>query len=121
MFFWKGRDMRRAALLGLLVGVLVLGLVAVAQAATSQDIYNDYAQDRDLDGTYTDAELQAYLNDATIHMYAPGPITSALDKLVRKRLTSRGDFPFTGFEITLMLAGAALLVGGGVVIRRKYA
>jgi len=111
--------MRKAALLGLLVVVLVLGFATVARAATPQDIYNDFAQDGRLDGRYTDAELRAYLNDATIHMYAPPPITSELDREVRKRLTPRPDFPFTGVEILSMLVAVAALVGGGVVVRLR--
>ena len=60
--------MRRIGLLAVVTILLVLGLVAVAQAATPQDIYNDYADNGVLNGTYTAAELQAYLDDATINV-----------------------------------------------------
>jgi hypothetical protein len=118
----------------LILGVLVIGLmmtsVALASAqnpATPQDIYDDYAgvlpdtgQPGKLDGPktpYTDEELQAYLNDATIHLYGEPTITDPLDDLVTDML-SREEFPFTGFQ--LMIAGivAVVLVGGGVALRR---
>jgi len=110
--------MKRVALFSLLVLVLVLALAGVAQAATPQDIYDDYAADGDLDGDYTDAELEAYLNDATIHQYGRPDIISELDTLVRKLLT-RDEFPFTGFQMLLAGAVAVVLVGGGAALRLR--
>ncbi len=111
--------------------MLVIGLmmtsVALADAATwhtPQDIYDDYAgvvgEEYVLDGPgtpYTDEELQAYLNDATIHMYGNPIYTEPLDDLVTDML-AREEFPFTGFQ--LMIAGivAVVLVGGGIALRR---
>lgn len=103
---------------------LVLGVLAVtllmttaALAATPQDIYNDYADNGKLDNHYTDAELRAYLNDATLHQYGNSTVIDPLDNLVNNMLT-REEFPFTGFQ--LMIAGivAAALVGGGIALRR---
>jgi len=108
--------MKRMAFFSLLVLVLLLALTGVAQAATPQDIYNDYAADGDLDGDYTDAELEAYLNDATIHQYGNPKIITELDTLVRKLLT-RDEFPFTGFQMLLAGMVAVVLVGGGVALR----
>jgi hypothetical protein len=111
----------------LVLGVLVIGLmmtsVALADAAkwhTPLDIYSDYADDFVLNGPgapYTDAELQAYLDDAYVHHYRPHSITDPLDDLVTEQLT-RSEFPFTGFQ--LMIAGivAVVLVGGGIALRR---
>ena len=104
--------------------ILILGVVAitllmttVALAATPQNIYDDYADNGKLDHSYTDAELRAYLNDATLHMYGSPTIIDRLDNLVNDLLT-REEFPFTGFQ--MMLAGivAVALVGGGVALRR---
>ena len=55
----------------LVLGVLVISLVmtSVALAYTPQDIYDDFADNGKLDKHYTDAELRAYLNDATLHQY----------------------------------------------------
>ncbi len=104
--------------------ILVLGVVAVtllmttvAFAHTSQDIYNDYADNGKLDQHYTDAELRAYLNDATLHQYGNPTIIHRLDDVVNDLLT-RTEFPFTGFQ--LMIAGivAVALVGGGIALRK---
>jgi hypothetical protein len=112
-------------LISLLVVLLVLTMAGVAQAATPQDIYDDYAADGKLDGTYTDAELEAYLNDAVIHGY-PNAIVDDLDKIIRELLTppyddpsSRDKFPFTGFQMLMAGLAAAVLVGGGVALRLK--
>jgi hypothetical protein len=107
--------MKRVALISLLVVVIVLTMAGIAQAATPQDIYNDWAADGKLDGHYTDDELRAYLNDATIHQYG---ITNDLDIIVRKLLT-REEFPFTGFEMLLAGVAVVVLVGGGVALRLK--
>mgnify|MGYP001143696135 FL=1 len=53
--------MKKIALLTLLVIALSLVFTGVALAATPQDIYDDWAADGDLDGTYTEAELRAIL------------------------------------------------------------
>lgn len=107
---------KRLIVLILGAAVILLLMTSVALAATPQDIYNDYL-DGDLDGTYTDQELQAYLDDATIHMYGNSSVTDPLDDLVTDMLT-RDEFPFTGFQ--LMIAGivAVALVGGGIALRR---
>ncbi len=117
-------------ILGAAVILLLMTSVALASAqnpATPQDIYDDYAgilpdtgQPGKLDGPktpYTDQELQAYLDDATIHLYGDSSITDPLDDLVTDML-SRDEFPFTGFQ--LMIAGivAVALVGGGIALRR---
>ena len=109
--------MKRVALVSLLVVVLVLTMSSVALAATPQDIYNDYAEDGVLDGTYTDEELEDYLNDPTIHAY-PSDIVDELDKIVRE-LLDRDEFPFTGFQMLLAGVAVVALVGGGVALRLK--
>jgi hypothetical protein len=104
--------------------IIVLGVVAitllmtsVALAHTPQNIYDDYADNGKLDQHYTDKELRAYLNDATLHQYGHRSIIDRLDNLVNDLLT-RDEFPFTGFQ--LMIAGivAVALVGGGIALRR---
>ena len=118
---------KRLIVLILGAAVILLLMTSVALAATPQDIYDDYADNGKLDGSYgnydppkypyTDEELQAYLDDATIHMYGNPSVTDPLDDLVTDMLT-RDEFPFTGFQ--LMIAGivAVALVGGGIALRR---
>lgn len=124
--------MKRAALVAFAVLLLVLALGGGAFAQTPQDIYEDYVLDGSLDGTYTEAELRAFLDSALIHQYGDPSMMTALDSAVRSMLggvsggvsggTSGGDgrsnFPFTGVHLVLMALGAAALAGGGVGIRR---
>ena len=108
--------MKKAILLVSAVLLFLLVLTGVAVAATPQDIYNDYADNGKLDQTYTKAELQAYLNDATIHQYGDPTIVAALDDLVNDML--RNEFPFTGAQLGLIALAAVVLIGGGFGLRR---
>ena len=111
--------MRRVLIFIVATVFLVLAIAGAAYAASPQDIYNDYAQDQKLDGTYTDAELQAYLNDAGVHQYGNAATLTALDALVQQMLEEdRGEFPFTGSELALIVIAAFALVGAGLAIRR---
>ncbi len=103
----------------LLGSALVLTVVvsSVAFAATPQDIYNDFADNGKLDQKYSDTDLRAYLNDATISQYADRAIKERLDTLVRQ-LVTRDTFPFTGFQLALGIVVAVVLVGGGFMLRR---
>jgi hypothetical protein len=68
--------------------LLVFGLsgVALASANYFPPIYNDYAADRDLDGTYTRAELKAYLIDPEVDQYGDPVVVAELDALVWRML-----------------------------------
>jgi len=121
--------MKKTTIILLVALATVLLSGSAAFAATPQDIYDDYAADSDLDGTYTDAGLQAYLDDTTVDQYANPTVVAALDAVVRDLLAGvdgeAGDdeededtFPFTGFEVALALLGGIALLGSGVVIRK---
>ncbi len=111
--------MKKTVLLMGLVAILLVALGGFAFAATPQDIYDDYDDNGVLDGIYTDAELQAYLNDATLHQYPPDAAkVNGLDALVRGLLTVRERFPFTGFEVGLIALGVLALLGVGLGLRR---
>jgi hypothetical protein len=104
----------------ILVGVAMLlffAITGVVLAATPQDIYNDYAKNGHLTGTYTDQELQAYLNDAAIHQYGNPTVVDDLDQLV-KGMLSRSEFPFTGAQLALIAVIAVVLIAGGFALRR---
>ena len=110
----------KKALLLLILTLLMLGVLGgVVFAATPQDIWNDYDDDGELDGVYTEAELRAYLNDATLHQYPPdGSKIRRLDALVRGLISGRDRFPFTGTEIALLAVGVVVLLGAGLGLRR---
>jgi len=110
--------MKRVALLFTAILVVTLLVTSAAFAATPQDIYDDYATDSQLNGTYTPDELQAYLNDATVHQYGDPNVLTPLDKLVVELLRGRQTFPFTGFQLLVALAVVVVLIGGGFALRR---
>jgi hypothetical protein len=110
---------KKSILLVVLTAVLFLGLCGTAFAATPQDIWNDFNQDGDLDGTYTTGELRAYLNDATLHQYPPNASKiQSLDALIRGMLSARNRFPFTGTDIALIAVGVVAVLGAGLALRR---
>ena len=131
--------MQRIGMLALLTLVLVFSFAAAATAATPQDIYEDYAEDGVLDGPYSIEDLEGYLDDAIVHEYGDDDTIIELDKLVTciigKMKTGmtyeeayaactgggeeRETFPFTGAQIALMFLGAAVLIGGGIALRRS--
>ena len=110
--------MRKVVLTGAIAVFLVLALTGVALAATPWQIYEDYAADGRLDGSYTNAELRAYLNSAYVDQYGSIVIITELDSLVKRILTARDRFPFTGTETVLAALSLCALVGAGVGLRR---
>lgn len=113
-----------------------------AMAASPSDIYRDLADNGQLDGTYTKAEMKAFLEDAPVQGYGnavvapstptPKPAQPAAAKPAQPAGGVAGDvtdepspapaiqstatveaLPFTGAELgVLALVGASLLVGG---------
>ncbi len=114
----------RVILLVIAMWCAFLAWSGVALAASAQDIYDDYMTNGYLTGTYTDAELQAFLGDASLHQYGDPTIISSIDTAVSSLLTSesatggRHDFPFTGAQLALMALAALALIGAGVGLRR---
>jgi hypothetical protein len=81
---------RRVFLMIVAVVLLVLGMSGGALAENYfPPIYNDYAADRDLDGTYTFGELWAYLNNAEVAQYGDPAIVSDLYLVVWRILSNR--------------------------------
>jgi hypothetical protein len=103
-------------ILGTLVIALTAGGVAMA-GHTPLEIYNDFLADGHLDGTYTTAELKAYLNDSQLHEYYDTSVTDRLDDAVRE-LVTRETFPFTGFQLLMAGIAVVVLIGGGIALRR---
>jgi hypothetical protein len=104
----------------LFIGAIVINLLLATVALagwTPQDIYDDFATNGKLTRNYTDAELNAYLNDASLAQYGDSDLKKRLDDVVKDRL-SRDEYPFTGFQIAILVVVVVALVGGGVALRR---
>ena len=72
-------------IMGALVITLLSATVAIA-GWTPEDIYDDYATHGKLTRDYTEAELLAYLNDASLAQYGDTDLKKALDAVVKDRL-----------------------------------
>jgi hypothetical protein len=114
-------------------GVTVLAVVALlgapaALAATPEQIYRDFAQDRKLDGPYSVADLKAALQDPILQGYPEAAITTELRPVIARQVAAqeqpleeaveRGGLPFTGLDLALLTAGALFLLAFGVSLRR---
>jgi hypothetical protein len=132
------------------VALLVLSVAALIAApgvlaASPQQIYDDYADNGQLDGTYSRADLKAALTNATVQGYQPDKETGikpAIEKEINSggttsggttaggtagatsggstpsAVTTSGGLPFTGLDLGLIAAGAAGLLLLGMGLRR---
>lgn len=116
------------------VALLVLFAAALVAApgvlaASPQDIYSDYADNGQLDATYTQAELEAALTNAVVQGYGSDK-GSGLKPEVEEQISegssggtpspppSSAGLPFTGLDLGLIAAGAAGLLLLGMGLRR---
>ena len=115
---------------GLAILVGVMAFAPAAFAASPRTIYQDYADNGKLDGSYSTADLQRALKDAVAQGYGapssggtagqgaggirPQGLQAALPP-TRAR-GAAGTLPFTGTDLTLMTLGGGglLLLGGGL-------
>jgi hypothetical protein len=114
-------------------GVTVLAVVALlaapaALAATPEQIYRDFAEDRRLDGQYSVSDLEAAQQDPIVQGYKRAEVTTELRPVIARRIAAqeqpleeaveRGGLPFTGLDLALLTAGALFLLAFGVSLRR---
>jgi len=107
---------------------LVWGLSACAAAlcgapaalgATPQQIYRDYKDNGRLDHHYTKSDLQRALRDAALQGYPHVGVQGAVQQaLGAQAVKTKGGLPFTGLDLGLMAAVAALLLAAGTGLRR---
>jgi hypothetical protein len=117
---------------------------STALAATPQEIYRDYADNGRLDGQYSPADLERVLENAAVQQYGQ-PSTGGLPPAVEKEIDdpapapppaaaaggptasppggaapvqSTGGLPFTGLDLSLIVAGALGLLLLGTALRR---
>jgi hypothetical protein len=121
---------RRGRFIGIAATAAVAAAFAVpgASAATSQQIYKDYADNGRIDGHYSRADLQRALRDTQIQGYGRPTVGVGLAPAIQRALGAQaglgatgkpsGGLPFTGFDLALMLLGGLGLLTLGTGLRK---
>lgn len=107
--------------LATIVALLLALPAAVAGAATPRQIYQDYADNGRLDGTYTRSELNAVIKDAVLQGYGAPTVETELRQEAEAQqagAVQRGFLPFTGMDLALMVLGGGGLLVLGFTLRR---
>jgi hypothetical protein len=113
-------------------GVTVLAVAALfvapaAVAATPEQIYRDFADNRKLDGQYEVADLQAALQSPIVQGYGAPSVVTELRPTIQQQVAAqqpleeaveRGGLPFTGLDLALLTAGGLFLLAFGFSLRR---
>ena len=115
------------ALVGLLVG-------SAALAASPRQIYADFADNGRLDATYTRADLESALRNATLGGYEDSGTVGRMKTEIKRKLgagapagaqqslgasgSAGGTLPFTGVDLALIVGGAVFLLALGGGLRR---
>ena len=114
---------------GILSAVVVLALMVASagSAASPSEIYADYADNGQLDRTYSDSDLQNALNDAAVQGYGKPTVTPGMRGEIEEELRDEeavdtvgqtDTLPFTGVDLALLTVGAGLLLVLGLGFRR---
>ena len=120
---------------GAVLAVAVVGLLVApaALAATPEQIYRDYADDSRLDGSYTETDLQAALQNPVVQGYGEEEVVTGLRPAIQSQIaaqqqppagsvlgtTREGEgLPFTGLDLALLTAGGLFLLAFGMSMRR---
>jgi hypothetical protein len=130
----KGDKVRRR---GRFICIAAMAAVAAAcavpgaSAASSQQIYKDYADNGRIDGHYSRADLQRALRDVQVQGYGKPTVGGSLPVAIQKALGASasspglattghpsGGLPFTGFDLALMLLGGLGLLTLGAALRK---
>jgi hypothetical protein len=116
-----------------LAAVALVGLLAssAALAASPRAIYADYADNGRLDATYSESDLRAALQSATLGGYEDAGTVGRMKTEIKRKLGggaaagaqaqlrqtgTGGALPFTGLDLALIVGGAMflLVLGGGL-------
>jgi hypothetical protein len=101
------------------VAVMGFAPTALGAGATPQQILRDYAQHGKLTQHYSRADLQRAQRDAALQGYPHVGVQGAVARaLGASAVKTNGGLPFTGLDLALMSAGAALLLVAGTGLRR---
>jgi hypothetical protein len=113
------------------VALVALLACSVASAASPRQIYADFADNGRLDATYSQADLQAALQNSTLGGYEEAGTVGRMKTEIKRKVSagapagaqdslretgSAGALPFTGFDLALIVGGALFLlaIGGGL-------
>src|SRR3954447_5257346 len=99
---------RMSIIASALVGVLALAAPAAAQSSPTQDAYG---------GVIAEVVTPSKPTTSTPPAATPTQQVQAQQTASAPAATN-GSLPFTGLQVTLVLLAGALLLGGGVVLRR---
>jgi hypothetical protein len=116
----------------LVIAVVALFVAPAALAATPEQIYRDYADDSRLDGSYTDNDLQAALQNPVVQGYGGEEVVTGLRPAIQSQIAAQQPveqtplqsvresegLPFTGLDLALLTAGGMFLLAFGVSLRR---
>jgi hypothetical protein len=111
---------RRIARWAILLSALGLALPGTGAAATSRQIYADFAAHGKIQGHYSRAQLETALKDALAEGYGR-PASAGVRSAVEQQLNTpaaAGALPFTGADLTLIALGGGVLLGLGGTLRR---
>jgi hypothetical protein len=102
------------------VAALTLAVVPMASAATTDQIVQD-AKDGQIDGAYSQSDLNAALSSPLLKTYGGKNGVEAVKSALGSQTegtSGSGDLPFTGAEmVTFALIGGTLLIAGFVLRR----
>ena len=109
--------MKRTALLGALLFVLMLALPGLTLASSSCQTYNPQNCKKTTTTTPTPATTITTAPTAPTTTSSTQP-TSTTTTIVTTTPTTTSSLPFTGADVGLLLAGGLILCAGGFVVRR---
>jgi opacity protein-like surface antigen len=127
--------MRRGA--KTLVATIVVALVGLvvssaALAASPRQIYADFADNGRFDATYSEADLRAAAQSASLGGYEDQGTVGRMQTEIKRQIgsggragaqesiktTGGGTLPFTGLDLVLIVGGALFLLAFGGGLRR---
>jgi|1186.fasta_scaffold91012_2 hypothetical protein len=125
MYFRKG-TIRSLAILAVAIASALAIATAASAGGSSQQIYNDYAKDGQINGHYSVAQLQSALHDSIAQGYPRANYHSAVQQQMAgvagvqatQTPTQSGALPFTGLDVGVVVGVALLLIALGYGLRR---
>lgn len=113
---------------GLLAALVVLAVGVGTAGAAPRDVYSDWADNGQLDQTYSVGQLEAALADTTLQGYGKSGFKPAVQQEIGVLQASSPNplddtaqvdtLPFTGVDLALLVSGGLVLLLVGFGMRR---